>query len=168
MLKTKYTAFILISVIFGQLFLVSACSSKKKYRDDIPCTDMTEEFINSKSNQPDYSYYDRDEISFFLDIPKYVTDLSVIYSTDVNDINEIGVFHCTDQKGAETFFETVNSYLQEQQDGQKAFIASYAPREVPKLEGAEVRRYGNYVIYTILSSDGKMAVWEMAEKKLRG
>lgn len=166
-LKTKHTAFILTLLIFGQLFLITACSSKENYRDDIPCTDLTKEFINSKSNQPDYSYYDRDEISFFLDIPEYVTDLSVIYSTDVNDINEIGVFHCADEKGAEKFLETVSSYLQEQQAGQKAFIASYAPREVPKLEGAEVRKYGNYVIYTILSSDGKMAVWEMAEKKLR-
>jgi hypothetical protein len=168
MLKTKFAAFILTLTVFGQIFLITSCSQKDNYRNDISCYELTDDFINSQSNSHDYSYYSGDEISFFIKIPDYVTDVSVIYSTDVNDINEIGVFRCADEKGAEAFLAEVSSYLQEQQKGQKAFISSYAPREVPKLEGAEARRYGSYVIYTVLSSDDKKTLWETAEKKLRG
>lgn len=168
MFKTKYTALILTLTVLCQIFIFTACSGKENYREGIPCRDLTEKFIASQLSAPDYSYYDREELSFFLDIPEYVTDLSAIYSTDVNDINEIGVFHCSDKKSAEKFLDTLISYLEEQQKGQKAFIESYAPREVPKLDGAEVRRYGNYVVYTILSAQDKKAVWETIEKELRG
>ena len=69
---------------------------------------------------------------------------------------------------AKEFFGTVSSYLEDQRVTQKAFIESYAPREVPKLEGAEARRYGHYVVYTILSAEDKKAVWDLTDKKLRG
>ena len=42
------------------------------------------------------------------------------------------------------------------QETQSAFIASYAPEELNKLKNATVVRYGNYVIYTILTpADGE-------------
>ena len=168
MLRTKYTAFILTITVLCQIFIFIACSKKGNYRDDIPCRDVSEAFIQSQSGSVEYSQYSREELSFFLDIPEYVTDLSAIYSTDVNDINETGIFRCTDETSAKEFFGTVSAYLEEQRVTQKAFIESYAPREVPKLEGAEVRRYGNYVVYTILSAEDKKAVWELTDKKIRG
>ena len=165
-LKAKLSASFLLLTVLCQLFLATACSSKVRYLNDIPCYDISEAFIQSQSSV-DYSYYTEEEISFFLELPEYVSDFSVAYSTDVNDIDEIGVFHCANEKDAEEFFSVVSTYLEEQQATQKAFIESYAPREVPKLEGAEAKRYGNYVIYTILSSDGKEAAREIANEKLR-
>jgi hypothetical protein len=167
-LKAKLSASFLLLTLLCQLFLATACSSKVRYLNDIPCYDISEAFIHSQSASDGYSYYKRDEISFFLELPDYVNDFSVVYSTDVNDINEIGVFHCADEKSAEEFFSVISAYLKEQQTTQRAFIESYAPHEVPKLEGAEARQYGNYVVYTILSAEDKKAVWELTDKKLRG
>jgi hypothetical protein len=168
MLKKRYVSSVLTLTFLSQLFLFTACSSKVNYRDDIPCYDICEAFIQSQNSSDGYSYYTEEEISFFLELPDYVNDFSVVYSTDVNDINEIGVFHCADEKSAEEFFSVISAYLKEQQTTQRAFIESYAPREVPKLEGAETRQYGNYVVYTILSAEDKKAVWELTDKKLRG
>ena len=94
-------------------------------------------------------------------------DFSVIYSTDANDINEIGIFHCEDEISAKEFFTVLKGYVSDQQENQKAFIASYAPREVPKLDVAEARRYGNYVIYTILDQNAKNEVFDEAKELLR-
>ena len=167
-IKARLCAFFLLLTVISQLPLTSACSSRAKYRDDIPCHDVSEEFIQSQSGSVEYSYYSGEELSFFLEIPEYVTDLSVAYSTDVNDINEVGVFHCANEKSAKEFFGTVSSHLKEQQTTQKAFIESYTPREVPKLDAAEARRYGNYVVYTILSAEDKQIMWELTDKKIRG
>ena len=166
-LKEKCSAVFLLFAFICQLFLVTSCSSKIKYRDNIPCHDISEAFIQSQNNSVEYSYYTEEEISFLLDLPEYVNDLSVAYSTDANDIDEIGIFHCTDEKSAKEFFDTLSSYLSEQQATQKAFIESYAPREVPKLDAAEARRFGNYVIYTILSAEDKKTLLEITNEKLR-
>ena len=166
--KAKHTAIILILTVLGLPFLFVACAPGSKYRDGIPCREVSEAFIQSQGGAVEYSYYNGEELSFFLEIPEYVTDLSVAYSTDVNDINEVGVFHCADENSAKEFFGTVSSYLKDQQTTQKAFIESYAPHEVPKLEGAEARRYGNYVVYAILSSKDKKTLWDITDKKIRG
>ena len=167
-LKKRCSAVFLLFAFICQLFLFTSCLSKIKYRDGIPCHDISEAFIQSQNNSVEYSYYTEEEISFLLDLPEYVNDLSVAYSTDASDIDEIGIFHCTDEKSAKEFFDTLSSYLSEQQATQKAFIESYAPREVPKLEAAEARRFGNYVIYTILSAEDKQIMWDITDKKIRG
>ena len=166
MFKKRYVASVLTLTFLAQLFLFTACSSKVSYRNDIPCHDICEAFIQSQG-YVEYSYYNEEEISFFLEMPEYVSDFSVVYSTDVNDIDEMGIFHCTDEKSAEEFLGAASAYIKEQQATQKAFIESYTPREVPKLEGAEAHRYGNYVVYTILSAEDKKAVREIVNEKLR-
>ena len=78
-----------------------------------------------------------------------------MYSTAVTDINEIGVFHCENKDNAKDLTEIVSKYITDMQSEQKAFIGSYAPRELPKLESAEVHQYGNYVIYLIMNDEDK-------------
>ena len=168
MFKKRYVSSVLTLTFLSQLFLFTACSSKVSYRNDIPCHDISEAFIQSQNSSDGYSYYTEEEISFFLELPEYVSDFSVAYSTDVNDIDEMGIFHCTDEKSAEEFLGAASAYIKEQQATQKAFIESYAPREIPKLEGAEAHRYGNYVVYTILSAEDNKAMRELTDKKIRG
>ena len=54
----------------------------------------------------------------------------------------------------------LKNYISDLQENQKAFIASYAPREIPKLEDAEVRRYKSYVIYTVLDENSRLEAFE--------
>ena len=57
-------------------------------------------------------------------------------------------------------------YLETMKNDQHAFIASYAPEELPKLERAEVRVFGNYVAYAILSDEDRTLFFDTVEKKL--
>ena len=43
----------------------------------------------------------------------------------------------------------------------------YMPEEKPKLENAEVKTVGNYVMYAILSDDGKKSAFGAFEKSLK-
>ena len=157
---------LLSSVILSLLILVS-CSSTAIYRNDIPCSVISHSICDEADDAGEYSEYGNDHLEFFFGDTALYDDHCVMYSTEVTDINEIGVFHCKDEESAKELTKIVSKYIAEQQNEQKAFIASYAPREVPKLENAEVRRYGNYVIYLILNDDDKQDAIEEIEKLLK-
>lgn len=136
-------------------FLFVSCSKEVAYRDDVPCSDISRELCDEADVPGGYSAYDNDHVAFLFDNTELYDDCSILYSTEVTDINEIGVFHCKNNDEIKALAETVSKYISDMQTEQKAFIESYAPREVPKLENAEVRQYGNYVIYLIISADDK-------------
>ena len=50
---------------------------------------------------------------------------------------------------------------------QRAFISSYAPQQVTKLDHAEVRVIGRYVIYTILSPEDTRSAFDTVEQMLK-
>ena len=50
---------------------------------------------------------------------------------------------------------------------ERAFIATYAPEELPKLDNAKVKQFGHYVAYVIASSDRADAAMSTIEKKLK-
>ena len=61
----------------------------------------------------------------------------------------------------------VNNYISEIQSNQCSFIAGYAPQELSKLDGAEVRRFGNYTAYAIASAEQKEIIFKELEKELK-
>ncbi len=148
------------------LLLVS-CSKEVAYRDDIPCANLSSELCDEADVSGGYSQYDNDHVAFLFESTTLYDDCSILYSTEVTDINEIGVFHCKNNDDTKSLAETVSKYIRDMQTEQKAFIESYAPREVPKLENAEVRQYGNYVIYLIMSAEDKEDAIEEIEEILR-
>ena len=149
------------------LILILPSCAKSSYRDDILCSKISTELYDEADIISEYSVYSREDIDFLFNGTSLYDDLSVLYSTDVNDISEIGVFHCSDEEKASELLSVVEKYISDMQKNQKAFIASYAPREVQKLERAEARRYGNYVIYTILDDNSHSEAFEEARELLQ-
>ena len=155
--------------IFFLLLAISlvSCSKSNDYRDDLSCADLAREICDEADVSSGYSEYEKEHVAFLFDSDALYDDCSVIYSTDVTDINEIGVFHCENKDNAKGLAEIITKYITDMQTEQKAFIASYAPRELPKLDGAEVHQYGNYVIYLIIDDGDKQDVIEEIEEKLK-
>ena len=58
-------------------------------------------------------------------------------------------------------------YINDLSQNSRAFIASYAPEELVKLDNAEVRRYGRYIVYTVLEAADSERVFEIVENALR-
>ena len=99
-------------------------------------------------------------------MPEYVTDSVIRFASDSNNINEIGIFHTTEGKSKE-FAGMIKAYLLNSYERNQAWYDSYIPAETPKLRDAEVRIYGNYVVYAILSKESKGTVFSVAEKTLK-
>ena len=150
-----------LSILLIPFFLFSCI--EKSYRDDLSCEYISNELSKKSELTGEYDSYNRENIDFLFGKSLLYDDFSVIYSVDVNDINELGIFHCPDEKKTNEFLDVVNKYVADMKENQKAFISSYAPQEIPKLESSEVRKYGNYVIYLILDSNAKEKAFEQAK-----
>ena len=163
-MKRIFFIFLTLTVVS---YLLVSCKKELAYRNDVSCKLLATEIYDEADLTADFSEYNQEERSFlFRDVTLY-DDCSVIYSTESIDISEIGVFHCPDDMSAEKLYEEISKYVTEQQDYQKAFIASYAPYELTKLEDATTRRYGNYVIYMILERSDQYDAWNEIEEMLK-
>ena len=152
---------------FILIVLLVSCSKSNPYRDDISCSDLLDAIRDEAEVNGGYSIYDSEHIAFLFEDTSLFDECSVIYSTDVTDINEAGVFHCKDKDSAKALTESVSKYISEMQTNERAFIESYAPRQMPKLENAEVHQYGNYIIYLIINDEDKEDAIEEIEKMLK-
>lgn len=81
------------------------------------------------------------------------------YTVKINsrgiNIDEYGIFKAADDTQLQQLQTLVSDYLQFRLD---TWMVEYMPEEFPKLESAEVKTVGNYVMYAILSdADRKLA-----------
>ena len=97
----------------------------------------------------EYSDYSADYLEYLLTDVSYCDDHSIIYSNEANDIDELGILHAESEEDAKILFDMLQSYVNNTKTEQRAFIASYAPSELPKLDSARVERIGNYLLYSI-------------------
>lgn len=128
------------------------CSCRKiKYKSDISCKELTD--IIETANEKEYQSYDGDYIEYILEDTSYCNDHSIIYSSEVNDIDELGILKANSENDAKTLYGMLIDYITDAKEGQRAFIASYAPNELPKLDSARVERFGCYIIYSIATPE---------------
>ena len=158
---------ILSSLLSVLLFVSLFSCSQKSYRDDLACKDVSSKLSDFASVNGGYEEYTTESIELLFEKSELYDDFSVIYSIEVNDINEIGIFHSSSEYQAKKLLKEVENYLIDMQENQRAFIASYAPREVPKLEKATARKYGNYVIYAILDEGAQESLFDTAQELLK-
>lgn len=141
----KFFCFILVP-----LLLVCSCSSGA-YTDTLSCEEIRERIISSVGDE-EYLELDSGDAEYYFSLDG-CREYSVRYSSSTNDIGEFGIFHAEDEESALELLEECRGYLKEKQTEQRAFIQSYAPTELKKLDGAEAYRFGNYVIFTILEKE---------------
>ncbi len=147
------------------LFLLPACAKARHYRDDISGKKLAELALRAPKSDSGYSAADAHFLDDYFLIPSYVTDHAVHFSSDGSNLNELGVFHV--QNGhAEELKDTLRGYLSESLSKNQAWYNSYIPEEIPKLRDAEVRIYGNYVVYAIFDKDDRAAVFDSVEQTL--
>lgn len=149
-MKRKKRYLILTLVIV--LLLLPSCE-KDKFSDSLSCEELGDKIELVCADGLDYEEYDEEYLSFFFDDLSLCDDFCIIYSESTNDINEFGIFRSSNDENTEKVIEMAEDYINDTQEGQRAFISSYAPEELPKLDSAEVRRFGRYVVYSIASPD---------------
>lgn len=144
---------------------LTACS--KKYADDVSVGDLSDAVFEVLSGElSDYSTADKGYLDDYMTIPDYVTEYTVRFSTAGNNLDEFGIFHVTDGS-AEDLETELEDYLEESYEQNKDWYDSYMPEETPKLRDAQVKVFGNYVVYAILSEADCTAAFEAVEKALK-
>jgi hypothetical protein len=158
--------FVIISAFILSFF--SSCQ-KLEYSDSLSCQELGNQVKNLLGNQTllEYAVYDDMHIKYNFDATELHNDSFIFYSTDVENIDEVGIFHAESKERAAEMASLAEKYIADMQKNQRAFIESYAPAETAKLDDARVYIMGNYVIYTILSPNGRNAVIDKVESLLR-
>ena len=155
-----------ILLTFLCLFLTSACASVS-YRDDLSCKTITDRLSDALSVSGGYDAFSQEHLRFYFTDTDDYDDHSLIYSAMSEDINEIGVFLADKDENVEQIRIMCEKYVASINEEQRAFIASYAPQEITKLDHAEVRVFGRYVIYTILAAADTKIAYDTVEQMLR-
>lgn len=155
--------FIFLTVIAAAV--LSSCA-KVGYADSVSCSDIGTAVFNVADSEKEYAPFEPSHIEqYFKETDKY-DDYYAVYSTDTADIDELGIFHATSNNNADAMVKECQSYIEELQKNSRAFIASYAPLELPKLDGAQVRQFGNYVIYTVLEEEQANKIFKQVRERL--
>ena len=160
-------AFTFIILLLTCAVLLSSCGAKNTYRNDVPCSDLIAALEKQMSTNGGYAHYEKAELQLlFGDDISLATDCSVSYSLLSGNIDEFGIFRTDNEKSAIELAEECLDYIEEKYENENAFIASYAPEELPKLEDAEVKTFGNYVAFAILSDSDRSAFFSKIEEML--
>ena len=157
--------FCILCVALATLSLVSC--SRKGFKDGIACKDVGNSITDTLNDGKEYLEYDDIHRELYFEDSEHYDDYYLVYSSDTDDINEFGVFHAPNSEHAEDIYEECLDYVEDMKENSRSFIASYAPDEIPKLDSATVRRYGNYVVYTILPKEKANDIFSKIEESLQ-
>ena len=161
MKKTKTVSAALCAAAL--LLLLSACGGAK-VRDDVPVSGLSSAVDSAIGNEGDLVAAPESYLSSLMELdfsslPEYVVKIN---SRGVN-IDEYGIFKAAEGQKVSDLEATVKGYLQNRID---IWMPEYMPEELPKLENAEVKTVGNYVMYMILSDSQKAAAGATFESSL--
>ena len=154
-------------IIVSLLCLVFCSCASGGYSDSLDSRELAKLLTGEISEFGDYVEYDDDEINDLLGLSADGCDVSVIYSKDSDDQGEIGIIRAASEADAKEVLLEAQEYLEQMRVERRAFVESYLPRELSKLSSAEARRFGSYVIYTILESEKSTLVFDKVEEALK-
>ncbi len=142
--------------------LLTACGG---VRDDVPLSDLAaavEAEIEGGSSlvDPGAGYIAGSMKLDTAALGEYVIKISA----QGTSINEYGVFKAADEKAAKALVSTLEDYLAMRIG---SWMPEYLPEEFPKLENAEVKQEGLYVVYGILSETEREAAFSAFEDMLK-
>lgn len=155
--------FAIILALFLMAFLPSC--KKAGFEDSVSCAQLGEVMKATVIDGQEYIQHDQTHRDLYFDDEEYDDSFSA-YSANTSDISEFGIFHAPSEKAADELYDEIRDYVSDMQEEQRAFIASYAPEELTKLDAAKVKKFGNYVVYTVLPKDTANAVMGEIEKYL--
>lgn len=161
-MKRFFVCFLCLTAL---LSLLSAC--RADYRQDLAPTTIADYIESELSSGTAYRNLD-DKSSFYggaFDLES-VDHFALRVAEDGSNLDEFGIFSCTDEEGAKALEKEIKNYLAFLYKTNREWYLSYIPEEVPKLQNAEVKTYGRYVAYAILSENDRNRLFDLIKQKL--
>ncbi len=154
---------ILTALLALSLLLLAVGCNATTYQNDVPVSTLADTVITALNDGKDYSAAEDDFLDSYFAKPDYVTESVIRFSTDGNDLNEFGIYHVTDGN-ADAMKALLSKYLTDFYD---LYNANYLPEETPKLRDAEVKVFGNYVVYAMLNDTDRTTLFDAIENALK-
>ena len=101
----------------------------------------------------------------YFDMPDGIEDFTVRITGDTGNLDEFGIFHVPAGREKE-MTGLLQGYLAARLERNEEFYNSYIPEEVVKLRSAEVKVFGSYIVYAILSDDNSTILFSAIEEAL--
>ena len=154
-------ALVLMISLMLAVFLPSC--KKEGFVDSASCEQIGKAIETTVNDEQEYLCHDETHLALYFDKDEYDDSYSA-YSASTTDISEFGVFHAPNERTADELYDEVCDYVSDMKEEERAFIASCAPNELTKLDAARVKRFGNYVVYTVLDKDTANEVLKKVEE----
>ena len=151
-------------LLLSLLLTLSACGMQR-FRDDLEVEHLMDDALQALNDGVAYASADDDHFDGYFELPEEVDEIEVRYSVDANRINEVGILHVEDGT-PRVAAELIESYLSRSYEENRSFYDSYIPSETAKLRDAEVRVFGNYVVYAVLDTPAREVLFGTVKARL--
>ena len=152
--------------LFALSFLLSLCSCNgAEYANDRNVSDLIADAEAALDGADAYRAQADDLLADYFTLPDYVTSVEYRLSKDGNNIDEFGIYQVTDGN-AKALKRLVEDYLSKSYEQNQAYCDSYNPQQTPKLRDAEVKVFGNYVIYSFLNENDTEAFYDAIKNEI--
>lgn len=147
------------------LLTLAACNKTGDYRNDLDADAVINSLIVKIPLEDGYYEADDDYVDFYFPgSDDIIDDDEIQFAKASTNKNQLGVLKAENGR-VEDLKKLCEDYIATIQERWVA-QADYTPEEHPKIADAEVRVYGNYVIYAMLLPADREAVFAEAEKLL--
>ena len=158
-MKKTTRAIALLLALTAFACLLCACGGGSA-RNDVPVEDVAAA-VDKAIGGEKYSTVDEAYINGRLHVDLTKCDGYVVR---LNVVDEYGVFRAKDADAAKELEKQAKDYLASRLE---TWMDEYMPEEKPKVENAECRVFGNYVVYAILSDANRSAAFKAVEAALK-
>lgn len=159
---TKITALVLAVALMA--CTLCACGSSDSAKN-VPAADITAAVAEKIGKTDAMSSPNENWIKGYMkvDVASF-GDYSVMVNSIGANVDEFGVFKAGENMSAKDIEATVKSYLDLRL---QSWMDEYMPEEKYKVEDAEYKVVGDYVMYCILSGEDAKAAFATFEEKLK-
>jgi len=160
----RFTALLLVVAALLALCACSSGGSKVEYKTDVSTADLSASVIAIKD---DWNFAAMND-SYLEGAMKLTPSDFADYTVNINamgtNVDEFGIFKAKDAASVEAVKEAAEGYLKFRLD---TWMEEYMPEEKPKLEKAEVKVYGLYVMYAIFDDTTRADAFTALENALK-
>lgn len=145
---------------------LASCMRAHSFTDAMMISEISEEVLDELDSPFPYLVDNTGFTEDYFALPDYVTEHAVFYTGEVNNIDEFGIFHVTSGNAATMEALLRERYLAASYEKNRDFYNSYIPNETQKLRDAEVKSFGNYVVYAIMSAADRNTLFNAVRDEL--
>ena len=156
---------VLITLVFSLMLMTLLVSCKEQMMNDINTDGLATDLMRHVEDNGFFEDLSPEYVEGTLGITPDEYDECVGKRATCYKCDEFGVFKCSDIESAKALEAKLSKALDKKRD---EWDGRYYTADNEKVAGARAKRYGQYVIYTVLGDDVQGTVEDSFNKLLKG